>query len=134
MNFISRDTDYAVRALMFMANKKKGSINTVDEIVREERLPERFLRRILQRLAKDKVLISYKGKDGGFSLSKDPSRIKVTDIIGIFQGDVDFAKCLLKGRKCPNVVRCPFRKKLKEIADYVSKELKKVTIKSLCSR
>ena len=72
MNFISRDTDYAVRALVYMAvvSKKKNSVITVDEIARKEDLPERFLRRILQRLAKNKILSSYKGKQGGFSFLK----------------------------------------------------------------
>ena len=131
MKFIVRDTDYAVRALMFMAKGEKGEIITVDEIVRREKLPERFLRRILQKLAKNDILVSYKGKDGGFSLAKDADRIRITDIINIFQGHVDFAKCLLKGRKCPNTNSCSFRKKLKDIGAYVNKELGKITIGSL---
>ena len=72
MKFITRDTDYALRALIFMAkalredNKK---IVTVEDIVSGEKLPKVFLRRILQILAEKKVLSSYKGKKGGFSLN-----------------------------------------------------------------
>jgi len=112
MNFISRDTDYAIRALVFMTRNPRKCVITVDEIVEEEGLPERFLRRILQNLVKKKILVSHKGKKGGFSFSKSPADIKLTDIIEVFQGKVDLTNCLLKGRICPNVKKCALRKKL----------------------
>ena len=131
MNFISRDTDYAVRALVFMARSSKKGVITVDEIVEEEALPERFLRRILQNLVKEKILVSHKGKKGGFSFSEPPADIKLTDIIKVFQGKVDLTNCLLKGRICPNVKRCVLRKRLKNIGRSVDRELKSVNIASL---
>ena len=131
MNFISRDTDYAVRALVFMSRSSKKSVITVDEIVEEEGLPERFLRRILQNMVKKKILISHKGKKGGFSFSKSPADIKLTDVIEALQGKVDLTNCLLKGRICPNVKRCALRKKLKNIGRSVDRELKSINIESL---
>ena len=134
MKFIVRDTDYAVRALVFMArsSKKEGKdIITVDDIVKELNLPERFMRKILQHLAKEKILISYKGKDGGFSFLKSPDQIRLTDIIEIFQGKVDITNCLLKGRVCPDVKRCILRKRLKDIGSSLNRELKEITIGSL---
>jgi len=131
MNFIARDTDYAIRALVFMAASSGKDVVTVDEIVKEDRLPERFLRRILQRLAKKNVLRSHKGKRGGFSFLKSPGKIRLTDLIEIFQGKLDFTNCLLKGRICPNVNKCLLRKKLKGICFLVKKELEKITIASL---
>lgn len=131
MNFIARDTDYAIRALVFMAASSGKDVVTVDEIVKEDRLPEKFLRRILQRLAKKKVLRSHKGKRGGFSFLKSPGKIRLTDLIEIFQGKLDFTNCLLKGRICPNVNKCLLRKKLKGICFLVKKELEKITIASL---
>ncbi len=128
MNFISRDTDYAVRALTFMAKVSKKDVVTVDEIVEAEYLPERFLRRILQRLAKTKILSSHKGKKGGFSFLKRPSEIKLTDIIEVFQGNLELTNCLLKGRICPNVKTCPLRKRLRKMGQEVDKELKKINI------
>ena len=133
MNFISRDTDYATRALVYMAKmtKKKKDIFTVDEIVKEEHLPERFLRRILQKLAKKELLCSYKGKEGGFSLLKSPKDIRLTDIIKVFQGDVDLTNCFLKGKICPNIKTCALRKKLKGIGRGLDKQLRAITIASL---
>jgi len=134
MKFISRDTDYAVRALLYIAraySKDKDCVVVVDDIVKGERLPERFLRRILQKLARHKILYSYKGKDGGFSLSRSPKEIRFTDIINIFQGEIDLTNCLLKGLKCPNIKKCALRKKLKKISKKLSGELERITVASL---
>jgi Rrf2 family protein len=134
VKFIVRDTDYAMRALIFMARQsvKQGKkVVTVDEIVEKEGLPERFLRRILQTLVKRELLTSNKGKNGGFSFSWPPADIKLTDIIEIFQGKVDITNCLLKGKVCPNIRKCVLRKKLKDINGLIQGELGKITITSL---
>jgi DNA-binding IscR family transcriptional regulator len=64
MKFVTRDTDYALRALICMAKLNAG-IATVDDIAAKEKLPKVFLRRILQKLAEKKILASYKGSSGG---------------------------------------------------------------------
>lgn len=134
MRFITRDADYAIQALLFMAKvqkKEARKVITVDEIVKEKGLPERFLRRILQKLAKNKILFSYKGKSGGFSFMAKPENIKALDIIRIFQDNIRFSNCFLKSSICPNIKTCVFRKRLKKIDDMVIKELGSVTLKSL---
>src|SRR3990167_8442484 len=118
MKFITRDTDYALRALVFMANvsvSEDKRIVTVDEIADGQGLPKRFLRRILQRLAKNKVLTSYKGQDGGFSFLKEPSEIGFVDILEIFQGGIDFTNCQLRGKECLDIDECPLRTRLRGV-------------------
>ena len=130
MRFITRDTDYGLRALIYMA-KLKGKTASVDEIAEKGRLPKVFLRRILQKLAEKKILNSYKGKTGGFSLLSGPESIRVTDVIQAFQGDIDLTNCLLKGRPCPNRSLCRLRKNIKGINKLVIRELNRITIESL---
>ena len=130
MRFVTRDTDYALRALIYMA-KLRGRTATVDEIASKGKLPKVFLRRILQKLAGEKILSSHKGKTGGFTFLLKPGDIKVTDIMRVFQGDIDLTNCLLKGKACPNKGVCSLRKKIKSINSTVIKELDKITIKSL---
>jgi Rrf2 family protein len=134
MRFITRDTDYAMRALIFMARigkEKDRDIVTVDEIIKTQKLPRVFLRRLLQELAKNKILVSYKGKDGGFSFLMPPSKINVIHIIKIFQGEIDLTHCFLKTALCPNIKICAFRKRLKSINAMVNRELETLRISSL---
>lgn len=130
MKLITRDTDYAVRAIAFIAESKKEMVPT-DELVRRLKIPRPFLRKILQVLNKDGILVSYKGKGGGFSLGQSVKKIFLLDIMKAFQGDVKLNECVFKKRVCPDIKTCPLRKKITRIERTVLKELKAITIASL---
>jgi len=130
MKLITRETDYAVRALMYLA-RNQGSVMPVEEIVRGIKLPHAFARRLVQVLAREGIVRSVKGKNGGCELAKDPEKIKLVDIIAIFQGDVSLNECLFKKNICPNRNMCPLRKKIRLIESLVLKELQSITLATL---
>ena len=130
MKLITRDSDYAVRALCYIAKNDK-KIVSVAELVAELKIPRAFLRKILQVLNKKKLLISHKGQGGGFTLTRDAKRIYLVDLIRIFQGKLKLTECFFKKRVCPNIKVCPLKKKIDEIERYIVKELKLISIESL---
>ncbi len=127
---INRNTDYAVRALCLMA-KEKERVVPVSEIVNRLKIPRPFLRKILQVLNREKMLISQKGKGGGFKLALAPGRIFLKDLIEIFQGPLKLNECLFKKRICPERNICVLKRKIDSIERRVVSELKSVTIGSL---
>lgn len=134
MKFISRHTDYAMRALAYMAkryNQGKDDLVTVEDIVKGLGLPEKFTRRILQKLAQAKILNSYKGKQGGFSFKVSPSNISLVDVLTAFQGGLDLTHCFLQAKICPNMKKCFLRKRLKEAEARLKQELDRITVASL---
>jgi len=130
MKLITRDTDYGLRALFFIA-KGKERIVSVSELVKELKIPQPFLRKILQVLNKRKVVKSYKGQGGGFILAKSANKIFITDLIEIFQGPLRLNECFLKKMVCPNLARCALRKKINNIERYVIRQLRSITLASL---
>ncbi|RJP29574.1 MAG: Rrf2 family transcriptional regulator [Candidatus Omnitrophota bacterium] len=130
MKLLTRDTDYAVRALCFIA-RMDNKVVPVPELVRELDVPRPFLRKILQILHKKGILYSFKGKGGGFSLAKPPDKILITDLIKIFQNSLKLNECILKKRICPNKGACSLRRKIDGIEKIVAKELSSITVKSL---
>ena len=130
MNLINRDTDYAVRAIIFLS-KKNGILTSSLELEEELGIPRPFLRKILQSLQRHNILESVKGNKGGFAILKNPKKILLLNIVEIFQGKIDFAQCLFKKKVCPDIATCPLRKKIKGIEKLVSSQLNKVTIESL---
>jgi len=130
MSLINRNTDYATRAICFMAKNNKSRTSVVD-LVRELRIPKPFLRKILQTLNKKGILKSYKGKDGGFLLADSPDKIFLIDLMNIFQGKLKLNDCLFKKRICPNIKTCSLREKLREIEEYAVSELESINIASL---
>ena len=132
MRLITRNTDYAIRALRFIArnNKRKETI-PVYELARNLNIPKPFLRKILQVLNKKGILKSYKGKGGGFLLAVPPKRILLVNVIEIFQGPLNLNGCILKKRLCPDMRSCVLKKKIGAIEKNVVSELESITLASL---
>ena len=130
MQLITRDTDYAIRALCFIAESRKERV-AVAELVKRLGIPRPFLRKILQVLTKKKFLNSYRGQAGGFSLAVSPAKITLIDLVEAFQGRLRFNKCIFKKQVCPNMKVCKVKRKIDSIQKFVVSELKGVTIASL---
>ncbi|MCX5707157.1 MAG: Rrf2 family transcriptional regulator [Candidatus Omnitrophica bacterium] len=133
MKLITRDTDYALRAICSIA-KSKNKIVPVSELVKELKIPRPFLRKILQLLSKKKIFRSYKGSGGGFTLAVPVNKIYLLDLIKIFQGPIKLNECFLKRKTCPNTKRCALKKKINKIEKYMFKELRPVTVASLLAK
>lgn len=129
MKLVTRNTDYALRALCYLS--KHEELVAVDELVKKLGVPRPFMRKILQQLNREGILESYKGQRGGFKLRLSPERIYMLDIMRIFQGNVGLNGCFLKKDICPNKGRCVLRKRIHAIEDSVFKQLKTINIASL---
>ncbi|NQT32651.1 MAG: Rrf2 family transcriptional regulator [Candidatus Omnitrophica bacterium] len=130
MKLITRDTDYAIRALGCIAVSKKEMV-TAGQLVKELDIPRPFLRKILQALNKKGILRSCKGKDGGFSLAAKSADINVLEIIEIFQGPFQLNEHLFKGKTCPNIDTCKFKKRTDKMEQNMRKDLEAITIKDV---
>lgn len=127
MKLISRDTDYAVRSICYMA-KKDGDIVSVTELVDALKIPRPFLRKILQVLNKKSILESQKGAGGGFRLARKPGSIYLLSLMEAFQGQFRLNDCFFKKKRCPNRKSCRLKNRIDSIEKMVYSELKKITI------
>lgn len=127
---IAKDTDYAIRALRFLARKDDHTAS-VAEISEELRISYSFLRKIMQILHKSGILSALKGKGGGFSLNQPAEQISLVDVIQVFQGPFCLMNCQLKQRPCPNIGTCRLHEKLEDIENYAYRTLHTLTIKDL---
>ena len=133
MKLLTRNTDYAVRAICCMASKP-GKIFTVTELTDDLKIPRPFLRKILQILNKEGVVRSFRGLGGGFAIAMKPSKIFLSDLMEAFQGPLSINECIFKKRICPNIERCSLKSKIDKIEAQVENELRSVTIGSLIRR
>lgn len=130
MKLLTRNADYAVRAICCMASKS-GRAVTVTELTDDLKMPRPFLRKILQRLNKVGMVRSARGKEGGFRLAKEPYKITLADFIEAFQGPFSINECVFKKKVCPNIKKCSLKRKIDEIEDYVEVQLRSVSIGSI---
>lgn len=98
---LSNTSRYAIRALIYLASKKNnGRKIGIKKIAEDLNIPSPFLGKILQTLAKQKVLNSTKGPNGGFSISDKTNDLSLFDIIKIIDGDDLFDRCLISDKSC----------------------------------
>jgi len=130
MKLITRNTDYAIRALANIAGRKNKRVSAL-ALAKDSGIPRPFLRRILQRLGSKGFVRSYRGIGGGFTLAKTPSSIYISDVIKVFQGPLRLNECLFKKSLCPNRGACLLKKKIDKIERYVAGEVGSITLASL---
>jgi Rrf2 family protein len=130
MKLLTKETDYAVRAIMHLARHRGGFVSS-RRIAAAEGIPLRFLRRILRTLIRDGLIVSKEGVAGGVRLNARPRGIRLTDIIETFQGNIQLADCMFRQKVCSNRRTCVLRRQIKVIEKMVTKEFEGITIASL---
>jgi len=98
---LSNTSKYAIRAVIYLAlystpEKKAG----IKKIAEELGIPTPFLGKILQMLAKHKILGSTKGPHGGFFLDKPAADISLMEIVEIIDGADVFDLCMIRTEPC----------------------------------
>jgi len=107
----SKKCEYGLRAVLYLSAKGKDVVVSADEISKKLRIPREFISKILQNLTKFKLIKSRKGNMGGFSLAKEPSKIRLLDIVKAIDGLKVFESCVLGFPKCSPSNPCPVHKK-----------------------
>lgn len=136
---LSNTCKYAIRAVIYLAlNDEPEKKTGLKEISKELEIPSPFLGKILQTLAKNKILISTKGPNGGFSLAKPAKEITLLNIIEIIDGLDIFNDCLIGLRSCSATahsdVQCPIHHKYLPISKQIFDLFNTETICSLARK
>ncbi|MEW6455464.1 MAG: Rrf2 family transcriptional regulator [Acidobacteriota bacterium] len=97
---LSKETEYGIRGLIFLANYQNEGLVQVKKIAQEEGLPQPLLARTFHQLARAEIVTSFKGRKKGFSLSKPPEEIFLTDIITAIEGPDIFNRCIFWSENC----------------------------------
>jgi len=129
MQLLTKQTDYAVRALINLA--LTDFFKDTGRISQEEQIPYPFLRKILQKLSEENYVETKKGLNGGVRLAKPVSEITLTRLIELFQGEIELSSCMFRKKICDNRKKCVLRKKIKSIEKMVVEEFSGITIADL---
>lgn len=112
----SKTCEYAVRAMIFIAQKSKdGNKVGIKEIAKGIDSPEHFIAKILQELSRKKLLQSLKGPNGGFYLDDEAQECSLADIVKMIDGDKLFTGCGLGLKHCSETHPCPIHHEFKSV-------------------
>jgi len=124
----SRKSDYGLRALMYLAERRAKGPVTLAEIAEKLMIPKAFLSKILQQLAKKGVVRSLKGPSGGFVLAVDPKEITLQEILTEIDGPARVFECFATDADCTLYGDCLMREVFGEVEQQIGKVLAGYTL------
>jgi Rrf2 family protein len=130
---LSQRAKYALKAMICLAAHTEPEPLSVTEIAKRAKVPRAFLEQILSDLKRRNLLISRRGKQGGFLLARKASEINFADIIRHIDGPLALAPCASRTayRPCPecgDVKTCALRQTLIAVRDATAKILERTTL------
>lgn len=124
----SKRCELGLQATLFLSTQEDKKTFNAEQISKELKIPKEFVSKILQKLCKSGIIKSKKGKDGGFFLGKQPSKIKLIDIVKAIDGVEIFNSCLLGFPGCSPSKPCPVHHKWAKIREGITKLLSTETL------
>lgn len=130
---LSNACKYAIRAVIYLAvNTEKGKKIGIKKISNDLELPSPFLSKILQTLAKHKILYSTKGPNGGFGLAYDPKKLNLIDIVDLIDGKDIFNKCGIGiNNCCEQNTHCLIHYKYARLRDEIKEIFQTTTLEEM---
>ena len=115
----SKACEYAIKATIYIAQQSHQDRRAnVKEVAKSVNAPEAFTAKILQQLCRANILVSVRGKQGGFVFPiSNQKLIKIYDVVTLMDGDGLFVNCGLGLHKCSSDNPCPVHDDFKIVRD-----------------
>jgi len=128
---VTREGDYGIRSVLYLARQPFKKVCFVNEISEDYKIPRSFLAKILQKLVKAKIVRSYRGVKGGFSLAKPAREITALDVLEAIEGKLSLNICVLDKKRCNFSKHCPTHFLWLNVQSKVVETLKKSNFEDL---
>ena len=130
---ISQKAKYALRALVALARAEASSSLRVGEIARQQSIPKKFLEQILLDLKRHGLVMSRRGKAGGYLLLRPADRITYGEVLRLIDGPIAPLPCLSKiayrpCSDCDSESECEIRHVFARVAEATREVLDRTTI------
>lgn len=126
---ISTKGRYALTIIIYLAQHyKENRYITLKEISQKEGISLKYLEKIIVLINKDDFLMSQRGSEGGYRLSKDPKYYYIFDIITKAEGNIAVTTCVNANFECCKKAKCRSYKLWNELNDVIINFLKNKTL------
>jgi len=106
---ITRQADYAIRAVRHLSNLPLNERAATSKVAREQSIPPSFLAKIISQLSIAGLLHTSRGARGGVSLARDPKEISLLDVVEAIDGPILLNECVAESNLCVFESDCPLK-------------------------
>lgn len=128
---LSRTSQYAVQALIYIATQPKGESVLNRDIADRLGVPSAYLAKILQNLCKQGLLDSFRGRLGGFRLREGMHGTNLMQALLLTEGPQFTESCILGLKQCSDETACPMHHKWLPIKKKIVALLTDMTLEDL---
>jgi len=128
---VTKLADYGIIILTQFAARPDTVLNARD-VAQQVRLPLPVVSKVLKLLARDGLLVSHRGKRGGYGLARRPGEITIASVIRAFEGPIAMTECSdrVKG-DCGIEKNCPVRTNWHRINSAIYEALERITLEQM---
>ncbi|HET6823777.1 MAG TPA: Rrf2 family transcriptional regulator [Anaerolineales bacterium] len=131
---ITRQADYAVRAVLHLAKLQNGERASTSSVAKEQHIPPSFLAKIISQLSIAGLLHTSRGARGGVILARDPKDITLLEVVEAIDGPIHLHDCVAQGGVCGFEAHCPIRSVWCEVQDALVARLRGTDFADLLAR
>ncbi len=131
---ITRQADYAIRAVLHVARLPEGKREPTSIIAKEQEIPLPFLAKIISQLAVAGIVDAMRGASGGVRLARAAEDISLLDVIQVIDGPVALNRCVAGGEGCIREGYCPIHEIWVEVQDELIRRLRVTDFATLAVR
>ncbi|CAM2988320.1 Rrf2 family transcriptional regulator [Hathewaya histolytica] len=130
---ITQEADYALRVILYLSKLGYGEKVEARIISEEEGLPLRFLLKLLRKLTKSGIIISFRGVKGGYALNKQPKNINLKDVIESIDGPICINRCIYDPEYCNagKNGKCEIHRTLCKVQRNLASELESINFQKI---
>lgn len=131
MDVLRRNTDYGLRAMIYLSMRYGKKPVSARELSRAGNYPYQLGCKLMQRLHKAGLVKSCMGPKGGFQLSRAPGKITLFEIIKVLQGGIRLNRCHVGGVGCECAPECVISVKLGSLQRYIDDYFGGITLEGM---
>ena len=129
----SRGCQYAIRALIYLAERGGGGPYQIREVAEKLDIPYPFLAKVVQNLVSHDLLVSRKGPGGGIALAKPADTIRLLEVVQAVDGPTSLDRCVLGLPECDEKHPCALHHAWVDIRESMLDQLENESLKGLIS-
>lgn len=130
---LSRTSQYAIQALIFIATQPPGVPVLIRNVAEHLGVPLPYLAKIMQSLARGKLIESFRGRQGGVCLREGGEKTDLMQILTLIEGPGLTENCVLGLKVCGDDTACPVHKQWKPIKTKIVEMLHQQTLGKLAA-
>lgn len=133
---ISYKTDYSLKVILDLSKHYDSRLVHIDELSKRQDIPKKFLEQLLLSLKKGGFVQSKKGPKGGYSLTCDPDKIVLGNIIRFVEGSIYPISCIDPAitQICDFMPRCVFTSIWRDVEEAVSSIIDRISFADLLKK